>query len=244
MKTLSHSIRIAQLLLLSLVAMAGAWSLEILEEDSQSIRFALRSAADQPFTAVAVEADVQGLQFTGTEDSYSSAEGTLLSVRCGEGRLLVLLASRTLSAEVPEDGGSEVYAQFSLAKTEADWSVSGFSFEVLAAGPSEIVLSENSEDEESSAPGPAFSVFPNPANASLVFQISSGPNERWDISVFDVQGHRIADLGTIATGVEGMAQTRWNGRSDRGEEQSSGVYFVRADNPQRGHMNRKILLLK
>ncbi len=71
-------------------------------------------------------------------------------------------------------------------------------------------------DEDIATPDDiAIRAFPNPFNSAVSIQAPDGA----EVEVYDINGHRIAELPDVVNGV-----TRW----EPGESVNSGVYFVRA----------------
>jgi hypothetical protein len=67
---------------------------------------------------------------------------------------------------------------------------------------------------------------PNPFRSAQSIDFVARSAGRFEVAVFDVSGRRVAVLhsGDLAAGPHRFS---WNGKSDSGESQSNGVYFVR-----------------
>jgi hypothetical protein len=69
--------------------------------------------------------------------------------------------------------------------------------------------------------------YPNPFNPSTTvrFEVPEG-KERIELCVYDTRGRKVATLldGTVSAGSH---RVTWNGMTERGEEASSGIYFLR-----------------
>jgi hypothetical protein len=99
--------------------------------------------------------------------------------------------------------------------------------EVRSQLPTDYVLAQN---------------YPNPFNAStnISFDLPSGADVR--LSVYDVLGREVATLidGPLAAGNHVVT---WNGRTDRGEEVSTGVFFYRLRSSEFDE-TKKMLMIK
>ena len=97
---------------------------------------------------------------------------------------------------------------------------------------------------------PKFQLFqnnPNPFNPETWISFSLGKTENVVIKIYDVQGRLVKtlNLGTKPIGVYiGKDKAAyWDGKSDKGEKVSSGVYYyVMQAGPFRG--TRKMVILK
>ena len=78
---------------------------------------------------------------------------------------------------------------------------------------------------------PALSLaFPNPFSQSTRFELRVDTPQHVRVDVYDVAGRQIRTLVDETIKGEGAWQTAtWDGRNDRGEEVSSGVYFYRLE---------------
>ncbi len=74
---------------------------------------------------------------------------------------------------------------------------------------------------------------PNPFNpvTTVRLYVAPGPDQRLDLSVFDVRGRMVRRLHQGSAQV-GWHEFTWDGRDDSGRGQSSGVYFVQARQAQ------------
>jgi hypothetical protein len=83
---------------------------------------------------------------------------------------------------------------------------------------------------------------PNPFrfSTSLVFRLAA-PG-RVKVTVYDLRGHRVTVLDD-AWHEAGAHTVTWDGRSDRGVQVHSGVYFVRIDVPGRSETRRVVRIL-
>ncbi|MBT3838557.1 MAG: T9SS type A sorting domain-containing protein, partial [Candidatus Marinimicrobia bacterium] len=77
----------------------------------------------------------------------------------------------------------------------------------------------------------AFSIsqnYPNPFNPNTILPIHLNAQSQLSISIVNIQGHIVQTLvnGNFASG---KYQFSWNGKSQSGESQSSGVYFFLID---------------
>jgi len=84
---------------------------------------------------------------------------------------------------------------------------------------------------------------PNPFNPSTSIEFSVDKTQSLDIAVFNVQGQRVRQL-VSSTFSEGTHQVIWDGRNDRGQMVSSGVYFSRVTPDSGSPVSRKMVLAK
>jgi len=67
--------------------------------------------------------------------------------------------------------------------------------------------------------------FPNPFNPSTKIEFSVPKEAPTSVRVYDVHGRSVATLIDKSLS-PGVYRVSWNGKNDRGEAQSSGVYFA------------------
>jgi hypothetical protein len=72
--------------------------------------------------------------------------------------------------------------------------------------------------------------FPNPFNPRTEIQFELARDETVDLSVFNLQGHRVAQLHQ-GHASEGVFTASWDGRDDEGQAQPGGVYLFRLETP-------------
>ncbi len=95
-------------------------------------------------------------------------------------------------------------------------------------------------------PPPTFQLFqnyPNPFNARTVIRYSLPRASRVDLSIFNVQGEKIAGLVEGKSQVAGTHIVNWEGRNDAGLAVASGVYFIRLVTEQ-NRATTKLIYLK
>lgn len=87
-----------------------------------------------------------------------------------------------------------------------------------------------------------LAAYPNPFNAQSVIRMHVQSAEPVHVDVFDLQGHQIQKLFSGTPDNNELALT-WNGHSEAGEEQGSGIYIIRA--AQAGHSSTlRVTLLR
>lgn len=69
--------------------------------------------------------------------------------------------------------------------------------------------------------------YPNPFNPSTTIKFSIPKNEKVRLEVFDIQGKLVASLIDSDYLNAGSYESKWNGRNNRGEDVSSGIYIAR-----------------
>ena len=88
---------------------------------------------------------------------------------------------------------------------------------------------------------PAFA--PNPFNPATRLTFSTAREGPGKVFLFDIQGHRVRTLLDAARLPAGDHEYAFNGKGDRGEKLSSGVYFYRVDTTD-GRYEGRIIILK
>lgn len=108
-------------------------------------------------------------------------------------------------------------------------------------------LGSTTAAEDDIVPGAAlFSLaqnYPNPFNPSTTISLQIfNPTVRYRLDIYDLKGRRISTLidGYLSAGQQ---QVVWNGRDDRGQSLSSGVYFYRLSGGTET-VTRKMILSK
>jgi len=86
------------------------------------------------------------------------------------------------------------------------------------------------------------SAYPNPFNPETTIRYTLPSKGRVTINVFDARGAHVATLVDAVTRA-GAYTVTWNGRDDRGNAVSSGVFFARLTSPA-GVRSHKLTLLK
>lgn len=88
----------------------------------------------------------------------------------------------------------------------------------------------------------ALSNYPNPFNPLTTIRYEVSPAQDVTLSIYDVNGGLVRSFGRAAK-VQGVRETQWDGRDNRGVAVASGVYYARLSTPQQT-LTRKIVLLK
>jgi len=88
----------------------------------------------------------------------------------------------------------------------------------------------------------SVSAYPNPFNPETTIRYTLPSKGRVTINVFDARGAHVATLVDAVTRA-GAYTVTWNGRDDRGNAVSSGVFFARLTSPA-GARSYKVTLLK
>ena len=83
---------------------------------------------------------------------------------------------------------------------------------------------------------------PNPFGSQTRFQYALPAESPVKISVYDLQGRRIATLVDGAAPA-GRHTVQWDGRDSTGRRSVAGIYFVRLETPS-GHETRKVTLMR
>lgn len=91
----------------------------------------------------------------------------------------------------------------------------------------------------------AFSVlaFPNPFNPATKIEYDVPSTGVVTVSVYDVQGRKVASLVDHQRTIVGTHVVNWDGQTDRGAAAASGIYFVRVEQYGKA-VSKKITLLK
>jgi hypothetical protein len=110
------------------------------------------------------------------------------------------------------------------------------------------ILSDMASPDWSGAPdnpqsemprGPALAVRPNPIGGEgrILYALPSGGEG--SISIFDVSGRRIREIGIEAAG---RGEAIWDGRDSQGERVSPGIYFVTLETQGRKATQKVVLV--
>ncbi|MDZ7316565.1 MAG: T9SS type A sorting domain-containing protein [candidate division KSB1 bacterium] len=88
--------------------------------------------------------------------------------------------------------------------------------------PETVVFSQELEKPSASI---LYQNYPNPFNSSTTITFTLPRTERIVLSLFNVQGRRVARLvdGSFSAGTHAV---HWDGCDDKGQRLSSGVYFI------------------
>lgn len=85
--------------------------------------------------------------------------------------------------------------------------------------------------------GLAFSVYPNPFGSRTTMRFFAPSTGSYTLEVFDVAG-RLSRTIEGRAGSAGWVEAVWDGRDHRGDETSSGVYFIRVSSGERVETKR------
>jgi peptidase C25-like protein len=86
------------------------------------------------------------------------------------------------------------------------------------------------------------SARPNPFNGQLEAVINAGFRSRVRVSIFNVAGRLVRNLGEFDAGGTGTISVRWDGSLGNGRPAASGVYFVTAKSGVRTSTARVVLM--
>jgi hypothetical protein len=85
--------------------------------------------------------------------------------------------------------------------------------------------------------GLAFSVYPNPFGSQTTMRFVAPSTASYKLEVFDVTG-RLSRTIEGRAGSAGWVEAVWDGRDHRGDQASSGVYFIRVSSGERVESKR------
>lgn len=85
--------------------------------------------------------------------------------------------------------------------------------------------------------------YPNPFNGNTVIRFSLERMQRIDLEIYDLLGRRVAILFSGVADAGNHSFT-WNGRSDGGDDLTSGVYFCRLYAPGGACVTKTMTLMK
>lgn len=94
---------------------------------------------------------------------------------------------------------------------------------------------------ETSVPGVALAVGPNPAAGTVTVSFTPRPGEPWRLEVLDPAGRRVRALAS-GVGQGAVVRSRWDGRDDSGGRLAAGVYWVRVAGGSMPSARRVVLL--
>lgn len=115
----------------------------------------------------------------------------------------------------------------SIGRTRAD---SGDTLFLGVWVPLNIKLSvpgDSTNDNDTIVAGPSVYAYPNPFSSSVRLRLLRGAYDRADIEVYDLNGRRVASVGSQDLG--DVFEFLWDGLDPEGSPASAGVYTVRID---------------
>lgn len=112
----------------------------------------------------------------------------------------------------------------------ASWVVSTAPVNVTAVGPSLVET------------GARLRAFPNPMRGRATILLESGSSESSRVTIYDLSGRRIADLGAGPVPHENR-ELHWDGRDTEGHAVANGIYLVRAELPG-ARLTTRLLVLR
>lgn len=129
---------------------------------------------------------------------------------------------------------------FDLADLE--WSYHRLHVEDYCGNASGFTSPERAEELTPDMNPLGVSVFPNPGNPKICFEISDIPPGPLDVSVYDVRGRLQWHHRTNVTN-QTNETLWWDGRNNHGVPVASGVYFVNVQSRNQS-VSEKVVLLK
>lgn len=114
----------------------------------------------------------------------------------------------------------------SIGRTLADSS--GDSLFLGVWVPLNIKLSvpgDSTDDTDTIVAGPSVYAYPNPFTSSVRLRLVRGAYDRADIDVYDLNGRRVASVGSQDLG--DVFEFFWDGRDPEGSPVAAGIYTVR-----------------
>ncbi len=115
---------------------------------------------------------------------------------------------------------------------------------VLHQALSDLGMYPSSVEDEESGVVASFSLgqnFPNPFNAETIIEYSLPQAGRVEIAVYNILGQRVRTL-VDEFQTAGRKRVAWDGRNNRGEEVSSGIYFYRIEAGELTKTKKMLLL--
>ncbi len=84
--------------------------------------------------------------------------------------------------------------------------------------------------------------YPNPFNPDTIIRFSLVNESKVSLDVFNIKGQKVRTL-VNETKTTGFYSSKWDGRDDKGNQVSSGVYFYRL-NADKNSLTKKMILMK
>jgi flagellar hook assembly protein FlgD len=135
---------------------------------------------------------------------------------------------------------SDCVYSFDLPEGEYDFGVQA----VYSDGQSDIVEVSTTDAEETElvlTPG-SHKVYPNPFNPEVTISFSSTEDtENTEINIYNIKGQQVKSF-KIQNSVFQIEKVVWDGRDDRGNQVSSGVYFIKLQIGKEIITNKVIML--
>jgi hypothetical protein len=117
---------------------------------------------------------------------------------------------------------------------------------ILVPGQKHILLSLDDEYPEihTTLPGiHLYQNYPNPFNPETTISFSTTEDtENTEISIYNIKGQRVKSF-KIQNSKSNINKVVWDGKDNRGNQVSSGIYFYQIKTEQ-GNVSRKMLIMK
>jgi len=236
---------------LGLITAAVSWGAElvVVEESEASVLIEVRRAEAEQINALALHGSAQGLSLP---TDFDKGSNTTVTTTLEDGRWLLLLGTTEATSPIQEIlGGEHVLLRGELAKTAESWSLLVESLDLMEAGGGVqfavmgMPVEEGQFGDESASASLRFEVFPNPGGAEFHFSFAANRERVASVRIYDLQGRLVRDLRrALAMLVESGGELTWDGRNDRGESASAGVYFARVSYNTGGEASQKLILIR
>jgi hypothetical protein len=87
------------------------------------------------------------------------------------------------------------------------------------------VPGDSTDGSDTIVAGPSVYAYPNPFSSSVRLRLVRGSYDRADIDVYDLNGRRVASVGSQDLG--DVFEFFWDGRDPEGSPVAAGIYTVR-----------------
>ncbi|MEM6631578.1 MAG: spondin domain-containing protein [Bacteroidota bacterium] len=87
-----------------------------------------------------------------------------------------------------------------------------------------------------------FQNYPNPFSNETVFRVDLKEREELNLTIFDLQGRKIAEILPTSVLPAGTHEFTWEGSNTNGQKVSAGVYFARLNGFDQGVSTLRLLL--
>jgi len=149
-----------------------------------------------------------------------------------------------------EGEAPEMYTQIPIFHNSWNlWGVTGngtYSFWMVVTDgehefyPSNTVMVTLSTANEDLVQQPSLNIYPNPVSFSRDGQLKVAAKGfvRAEINIYNIRGQKVISAQL------GEDEYRWDGRDDKGNSVSSGIYLMRVEDARKRRVSRKIVITK
>lgn len=165
-------------------------------------------------------------------------------------------SSQKVNAVIIPSSNSSMGGEYSFVDDDVDEEVTyyywlesvSFGGNVELYGPVSVRIEFTDDEEDDDAPQEAYaineikSVYPNPFNPSTTIKYNIVEDSNVLLEVYNIKGQRVKTLVNEYKDAESY-NVVWNGKTDSGNDVSSGVYFIKLQTENQV-FTKKVVLMK